>query len=98
MPLWLAKLLSQNQQKRFDTKSSQFNINDQFEYIESQSWFNDRPVPTCITILDKFTHHYSYETMYYIRIEQIGCYGGSLVKYNTISEKDLRELLNKRKV
>ncbi len=92
MPPWLLKRLVKPTKK-------EDSIPNQFEYIETQYWFKDRPeVPVWVTILDKFTHHYSHEAMYYIRLEKVGCIGGALVEYKTINEEDLRDMWEKRKV
>lgn len=93
MPLWLSKILTKNNKKEDVNR-----IPDQFEFIETQYWFKDRPeVPVFVTILDKFVHYYSNETMYHIRIERVGCMGSGLVEYETVDEEHLRRMLEKKK-
>ena len=92
MPLWFSKILARN------AKRSDSEIPKQFEFIETQYWFKDRPeVPVFVTILDAFEHHYSHEMMYHIRIEKSGFTGMGIVEYDTVDEEHLRRMLETKK-
>lgn len=60
----------------------------------------DRSVPfrRFITVLDTFKHHYTGDTMRYIRIETRGAVGagGSLVVYETVDEERWNQLRKRR--
>ena len=74
-------------------------IPEQFEFIEAQWQFENRPeISKFVTILDKFEHHYSHEMMYHIRIESLYVlFGDAKVEYKTVKESDILDMLKTRK-
>jgi hypothetical protein len=72
-------------------------IPKQFEYIETQYWFKDRPeVPIWVTVFGSFVHHYSNETFYRIRIEKMGFLNVPYTEYRIVDEKELRTMMETR--
>ena len=88
--------------KGMKKSSENESIPTQFEFVDTLWDFKDHPkINRFVTILDEFTHHYTKEKMYYIRIEFL--YKGSLanysmVEYKTVGEGELKKMIETRKV
>ena len=68
----------------------------QFEYIDSD--ILQERIPTFVTILDEFNHHYTDTKYYHVRIEYVSCILGSgypVAKYETVTEEELAVWLSK---
>lgn len=70
-------------------KRSEIFVGSTFEMRAIPGWSSAR----FITVLDKFEHHFTGETVYEIRIEQVGVLGSSLAERKYVTEEYLEELL-----
>lgn len=71
------------------------NIPKQFEYLRPEHFIKDIDItPVFVTVLDEFTHHYSGETMFHIRLEFMWC-GNAKVEYQTVDKEVMFDMLSK---
>ena len=83
-----------------ESKNDDMAFPKQFEYVDILR-FSDRESssPKYVTIIDEFSHHYTGDRYYRIRIEYNSYIFDDhpIVEYGTVNEKKLREMHGKRK-
>ena len=72
------------------------NIPKQFEYLKPEYFIKDvSSIPVFVTVLDEFTHHYSGEPMYYIRLEWIWD-GTAKAEYKIVDKETILDMLSEK--
>jgi hypothetical protein len=71
-------------------------FDSEIDVVETNTSTTER-VPAHVVIIDRLTHHYTWKTMYHIRVEFTGKYDKqqSFIDYRTVSEEDLLDLYNR---